>query len=165
VVPTTIVEDGEDFYITESYTYQLTQSRLDDTESITIYDGCEKTTGDLQTIIESEDADDGPLVSTIPITVADAKNRNEIDKKVKQIFGEGHFITGIQNSKDGEWQDVDIDCEDKENLCLAFDFRLRHYEPQDKLVYIALGHSYSLTTPDGQGSYDEKVIDSFKILN
>lgn len=169
MVPTAIVEDGDNFYITESYTYQVTGGH-EVADGTTSFSGCKKVEASADTIKQHKESigsleDDFISLAVMPITVTNAKDMAEATKKTKQILGENVIVTGFKNNKTGKWQDVEVTCDRDQELCLNFGFQLRYYETQHKLVYIEQGQDYKFFQANGNDSYDIQVTNSFKLLD
>ena len=163
VVPGTVVGDGTNFWVTEEYTYQLTDSH-DDGKGHGIFKGCQKTITTPENAAQSERGGTFQLDS-VPIKVFTVMNTSQITEKARLIYG--NLITGVEGMKlspSGDYLDVSLKCSDSCMDVLNGRSYLRYYEKQQKLVYMDLGQSGHLQYPKGDGYYGQKVVDSFKLI-
>jgi len=168
VVPVTVVEDGDNIYITESYSYQLTGETRDSTGH-SYFSGCEKidSTPSLLRQYATNDKSKYPVLalSAIPITVVKAKNQGEILKQVHKILNDTSLkIASMTKDSNGDWQNINFDCSPEEGcMRLNYKFYLRYYTDKKKVVCIKLGQA-AILTDAADNIYDSKVVDSFKLL-
>lgn len=167
-VPTTIVEDGTNFYITEDYTYQLAGAA--DHSGYTDYSSCNKTNASVALVKEYEapKTANSPLLTVIPVSVTSANNPNDVVDWAQHFFNDTTITASMASSNGNAWKDVTLDCKPAESdTCMDFNYKffLRYYEKQHKLVYIALGQAGKLAKPGTNDYYDLEVVDSFKVLD
>ncbi|HSW79357.1 MAG TPA: hypothetical protein VLG47_01125 [Candidatus Saccharimonadales bacterium] len=162
--PAGVFQDGSNFYVDATVTYQLTNEK-DDTQGIAQFYGCKKvaTTGAL--ITKSQKVHDLSVYSYIPLpfTVTKASSEQDVKNWVKSEFGTDVWVDSITANKGG-WQDVNLQCDHAKSTCLNYGFQLRYYSAKQRLVYLVQGQSAKLMSPDQKSSYDEQVFASFKLL-
>lgn len=162
VVPNTVIEDGDTFYIVPAYVYQLTGETTD--AGVSNFSGCEKL---MTTAAAIKDEDTSFLFDNIELKVTNDYTDAEVLAAAKEIFQSDDIkITSLDHSADGDWQDVKLACTTDEENCMTFNYRfeLRHYHDKKKLVYIELGQAGKLLKLHADEYYDQEVVDSFKLL-
>src|SRR3989344_564950 len=168
VVPATVVEDGDNVYITESYSYQLT-GETKDSAGYSYFSGCEKVDSSPTLLRQyaTNDKSKYPVLalSAVPITVVKAKNQDEILKQVHKILNDTSLkIASMTKDSNGDWQNINFDCSPEEGcMSLNYKFYLRYYQDKKKVVCIKLGQAAKLMDA-ADNIYDSKVVDSFKLL-
>lgn len=164
VVPTSVIQDGDSYYITENYTYQLSDVTKDNT-GVSYYADCNKvdTTPAVVRQYKDQNNDNAPQLNVIPIQVIKTRSQSDITGHARSIFGNQNVMVESLADNPSGWKDVKLNSPD--DLTFNFSFTLRYYEKQDKLVYIAKGQAGNLAIPSSSNFYDNEVISSFKLID
>ena len=162
VVPATVVEDGNNFYVVEEYTYQLT-GKTNDGSGHELASGCQKMQTTVDVVNGYKQANSIYELNMLPLSVVTAQNQQDVLNWAKGYFKDTTVTMTLKDNAGG-WQDVTLDCSSS-NPCTDFNYKfyLRYYKAQNKLVYLQQGQSGHLQTPDGKSFYDQQVFDSFKL--
>jgi Tfp pilus assembly protein PilE len=166
-VPVTVVGDGQKFYVAEEYTYQLTD-KTSTADGHTLSGGCEKMITTIALLENSTTS--GYLFESLPFQIVTVKNQQDILNWVQKEFNDTSItITSMTKDSTGNWLDVNLNSNNP--MDFNFGFKLRYYQPENKLVYLVQGQSGHIQIPnngtsvDGGVFYDGQIWDSFKLLN
>lgn len=166
LVPATVIEDGEDFYVAEQYTYQLANG-ADDGAGHTLYSSCIKTVTTADVVHNYLQHTKGSyLLDNLPFSVVAVKDEAAILTWAKVHFKDDTITMTLKNNPAG-WQDVSLSCTGAgSDPCETFNFafKLRYFKVKHKLVYLAQGQAGHIYKPDKSGFYDPQIFDSFKLL-
>ncbi len=163
-VPATVVDNNNNFYIVEQYTYQLSEIK-DDGSGHKLAGGCQKTTTTKDTIVAYEKHNSSTLLDVLPFSVIKVAGQTDILTWAKSHFKDDTIkITDLKDNAGG-WQDVELDCS-SDNPCTDFNFKfdLRYYKEKNKLVFLAYGQAGHLQKTNSDEFYDGQVFASFKLL-
>ncbi|MDB5175670.1 MAG: hypothetical protein JWM81_528 [Candidatus Saccharibacteria bacterium] len=161
VVPTTVVEDADTFYVTQAYSSQLTDPST--SSGNTFYGGCHKVDTTVDVVRASNAPTAGVLLDTLPILVASANNDSEILSKIRPQFENSATLKIASKTTDpqGSWQNLKLSCDNPED-CQGGRSDVRYYTKQHKVVVFLLGQSAHLT--NGPTIYDLQIEDSFALI-
>lgn len=165
LVPATLVQNSNDFYVTEEYTFQPTD-KTDDGVGHQLAGACKKVQTTIDSLKEYGTTGATYLSAGIPFTVLTAKSEQDILKWAKNTFKDDSVtIASTKDNSSGSWQDVALDCTSS-NPCTTFNFKfyLRYYKKQNKMVYFQQGQSGHIQKSDSQSFYDKEIVNSFKLL-
>ncbi len=154
--PTSVVENGDTVYLTNSYYYKLT-GQTDD-GGLSNFSGCVKTNS---TVADLVNQNTRFYFNNIPITVKDVKTQGDLASTVNTALGTCYKYSSIKKSVKGNWFDVDVDFTCQTGASYKI---LRYYQTTNKFVFIEMGQYNHFIPQDSKDmtDYNQKFIGSFK---
>jgi hypothetical protein len=163
VVPATVIQDRDSFYVTQKISYQLgdAQQMADGT---TKYKACTKTVTTVKMIRAYVSGTSDYLLAVLPISVVQASTRADVKSFAVTTFDHCASVTvaSMVHSPSGPWRKVLFSCpEDQMFFNYAYDARL--YQAHSLFVMFWFGQAIQIYDAR-QRPADNKIAASFKIL-
>lgn len=174
-VPTTVINAGNDFFVTGSYSYQL-GGQSKDNNGNTIYLKCDKVATTTSMMSKSNFLGGGfpngyasyPVVrfSSFNFAFYKVANQSQLNSAVRAIFNDPSLtVTSTTKDSVGNWEDLSFSCSSARCAFTGGSYRLRYYPTSQDLVFWSTGQGCQLSATSLSDCADQRIIDSFKILD
>jgi hypothetical protein len=163
VVPATVTQDGSTLWVVQKISYQLGKAK-DLANGATLYRSCTKRTTTVAMMRAAEAPGFVYFLNYLPITVAPAHNRTEVQDELLAYFTNCPQIKllSLNPSTSGSWRDVAVACPNNPAFPGGVT-EIRWYQAQGLFVVFDFGQVEHIFTAKNK-SVDLKVAASFKVL-
>ncbi|MGD0283994.1 MAG: hypothetical protein ABSB12_00115 [Candidatus Saccharimonadales bacterium] len=173
-VPTTVIQDGNNYYVITKTSYQMTLTwGANQTYNFT---GCSPVPTTANTIqLTGGQISNGQKyiykADNFPFVVEEVNSESDVTSALQSYWNDNTItISGWKNSSNGVWQEpVSISCSSTEvnqNNCgpTSSNYDLRYYSTQKLMFYFVYGQAAHLILPNNGSAADTQIVNSFMLL-